>query len=109
MNVYDFKGKGVAMSMYNTDEVRIFFNFEELYSWLCSVVYHWFCAFFVQDGFGEEDAVGKCRIIVDEDLYPEFFSWQFMSTKNTIMKKYDGRFKDIFQEVYESWVFETVF
>jgi|SRR5882762_4728679 isocitrate dehydrogenase len=25
-----------------------------------------------------------------------------MSTKNTIMKKYDGRFKDIFQEVYES-------
>ena len=25
-----------------------------------------------------------------------------MSTKNTIMKKYDGRFKDIFQDVYES-------
>jgi isocitrate dehydrogenase len=25
----------------------------------------------------------------------------FMSTKNTILKKYDGRFKDIFQEVYE--------
>ncbi|THU91986.1 isocitrate dehydrogenase, partial [Dendrothele bispora CBS 962.96] len=25
----------------------------------------------------------------------------FMSTKNTIMKKYDGRFKDIFQEIYE--------
>lgn len=27
---------------------------------------------------------------------------QFMSTKNTILKKYDGRFKDIFQEIYES-------
>ncbi|KAI0259978.1 isocitrate dehydrogenase [Gloeopeniophorella convolvens] len=26
----------------------------------------------------------------------------FMSTKNTILKKYDGRFKDIFQEIYES-------
>jgi len=26
----------------------------------------------------------------------------FMSTKNTIMKKYDGRFKDIFQEIYEA-------
>lgn len=26
----------------------------------------------------------------------------FMSTKNTILKKYDGRFKDIFEEVYES-------
>ncbi|KAJ7801042.1 hypothetical protein B0H14DRAFT_2897225 [Mycena olivaceomarginata] len=25
----------------------------------------------------------------------------FMSTKNTILKKYDGRFKDIFQEIYE--------
>ncbi|EDO18721.1 hypothetical protein Kpol_1055p78 [Vanderwaltozyma polyspora DSM 70294] len=26
----------------------------------------------------------------------------FLSTKNTILKKYDGRFKDIFQEIYES-------
>jgi isocitrate dehydrogenase len=26
----------------------------------------------------------------------------YMSTKNTIMKKYDGRFKDIFQEIYDS-------
>ncbi|KAL8652733.1 MAG: hypothetical protein Q9210_002509 [Variospora velana] len=26
----------------------------------------------------------------------------YMSTKNTILKKYDGRFKDLFQEVYES-------
>lgn len=26
----------------------------------------------------------------------------FLSTKNTIMKKYDGRFKDIFQEIYDS-------
>ena len=25
-----------------------------------------------------------------------------MSTKNTILKKYDGRFKDIFQEIYEA-------
>ncbi|KAL3638388.1 hypothetical protein CASFOL_017759 [Castilleja foliolosa] len=26
----------------------------------------------------------------------------YLRTKNTILKKYDGRFKDIFQEVYES-------
>jgi isocitrate dehydrogenase len=26
----------------------------------------------------------------------------YMSTKNTIMKKYDGRFKDIFQEIFEA-------
>jgi len=26
----------------------------------------------------------------------------FMSTKNTIMKKYDGRFKDIFQDIYDT-------
>ena len=27
-----------------------------------------------------------------------------MSTKNTIMKKYDGRFKDIFQDLYDQYV-----
>ena len=26
----------------------------------------------------------------------------YMSTKNTIMKKYDGRFKDLFEEIYEA-------
>lgn len=25
----------------------------------------------------------------------------YMSTKNTILKKYDGRFKDIFEEIFE--------
>ena len=29
------------------------------------------------------------------------FQVLFFSTKNTILKKYDGRFKDIFQEIYE--------
>jgi len=28
----------------------------------------------------------------------------YMSTKNTILKQYDGRFKDIFQEIYEASV-----
>lgn len=28
----------------------------------------------------------------------------YLSTKNTILKKYDGRFKDIFQEIYEQYV-----
>jgi isocitrate dehydrogenase len=32
----------------------------------------------------------------------------FLSTKNTILKAYDGRFKDLFQEVYEQ-EFETAF
>src|SRR5690554_2097716 len=32
----------------------------------------------------------------------------YLSTKNTILKKYDGRFKDIFQEVYEN-EFKTSF
>jgi isocitrate dehydrogenase len=64
--VYDFKGSGVAMSMYNTDE---------------SI-----------QGFAHSSfkmALSKKMVL-------------FMSTKNTIMKKYDGRFKDIFQEIYES-------
>ncbi|PPQ99313.1 hypothetical protein CVT24_009181 [Panaeolus cyanescens] len=66
MDVYDFKGPGVAMSMYNTDESII--------------------------GFAH--ASFKMAIAKKMPL--------FMSTKNTILKKYDGRFKDIFQEIYDS-------
>ncbi|KXN89699.1 Isocitrate dehydrogenase [NADP], mitochondrial [Leucoagaricus sp. SymC.cos] len=66
MNVYDFKGPGVAMSMYNTDE---------------SIT-----------GFAH--ASFKMALAKKMPL--------FMSTKNTIMKRYDGRFKDIFQEIYDS-------
>lgn len=66
MDVYDFKGKGVAMSMYNTDE---------------SIT-----------GFAHSSF--KMALSKKMPL--------FMSTKNTIMKKYDGRFKDIFQEIYDS-------
>lgn len=64
--VYQFKGAGVALGMYNTDEsIRGFAH-----------------ACFNQ-------ALNK--------------KWPlFLSTKNTILKKYDGRFKDIFQEIYEN-------
>jgi isocitrate dehydrogenase len=63
--VYNFKGDGVAMAMYNTDEsIRGFAH-----------------ACFNQ-------AISK--------------KWPlYLSTKNTILKKYDGRFKDIFEEVYQ--------
>src|SRR5690606_12716973 len=33
----------------------------------------------------------------------------YLSTKNTIIKAYDGRFKDLFQEVYESEGFKAKF
>jgi len=33
----------------------------------------------------------------------------YMSTKNTILKQYDGRFKDIFQEIYEESVYIVLF
>ncbi|KAF7790626.1 hypothetical protein EIP86_001582 [Pleurotus ostreatoroseus] len=66
LTVFDFKGKGVAMSMYNTDEsIR---------------------------GF----AHASFKMALSKKLT------LFMSTKNTIMKKYDGRFKDIFEEIYEA-------
>lgn len=64
--VYDFKGDGVAMAMYNTDE--------SIYG-------------FARSSF--QMALNK--------KYP-----LYLSTKNTILKAYDGRFKDIFQEVYEN-------
>ncbi|KAF8524919.1 isocitrate dehydrogenase [Hysterangium stoloniferum] len=65
MNVYDFKGKGVALAMYNTDES---------------------IAGFAHSSF-------KMALQKKMPLY--------MSTKNTILKKYDGRFKDIFQEIFD--------
>lgn len=64
--VYDYKGDGVAMGMYNTDEsIR---------------------------GFAK-----ACFNMALTKKWP-----LYLSTKNTILKKYDGRFKDIFQEVYET-------
>ncbi len=64
--VYDFKGDGVAMAMYNTDE--------SIY------------------GFAR-----SCFNMAYQKGWP-----LYLSTKNTILKAYDGRFKDIFQEVYEN-------
>ncbi len=70
--VFDFKGDGVALSMYNTDE--------SIYG-------------FARSSFQ----------VALEKKWP-----LYMSTKNTILKAYDGRFKDIFQEVYET-EFKTKF
>ena len=63
--VYNYKGDGVAMAMYNTDEsIR---------------------------GFAH-----SCFNMALSKGWP-----LYLSSKNTILKKYDGRFKDIFQEIYE--------
>ena len=63
--VYNFKGDGVALAMYNTDEsIR-----------------------------------GFARSCFNQALIKK---WPlYLSTKNTILKKYDGRFKDIFEEIYQ--------
>ena len=64
--VYNFKGDGVAMAMYNTDEsIR---------------------------GFAH--ACFNQALMKKWPLY--------LSTKNTILKKYDGRFKDIFEQIYQA-------
>ncbi|ABG58501.1 NADP-dependent isocitrate dehydrogenase [Cytophaga hutchinsonii] len=63
--VYQFKGPGVAMGMYNTEEsIR---------------------------GFAY-----SCFNMALSKKWP-----LYLSTKNTILKKYDGRFKDIFEEIYQ--------
>jgi len=63
--VFDFKGPGVLMGMYNTDESII--------------------------GFAH-----SCF------QYALMKKWPlYLSTKNTILKRYDGRFKDIFQGIYD--------
>ncbi|AHZ85477.1 NADP-dependent isocitrate dehydrogenase [Bdellovibrio bacteriovorus] len=63
--VYNFKGDGVALTMYNTDE----------------------------------SITGFARSCFNQALTKK---WPlYLSTKNTILKKYDGRFKDIFEEIYQ--------
>jgi isocitrate dehydrogenase len=63
--VYNFKGDGIALCMYNIDE---------------SIV-----------GFAH-----ACFNMALTKKWP-----LYLSTKNTILKKYDGRFKDIFEEIYQ--------
>jgi isocitrate dehydrogenase len=64
--VYDFKGPGIIMGMYNTDE---------------SI-----------EGFAH-----SCF------QYALMKKWTlYLSSKNTILKRYDGRFKDIFQNLYDT-------
>ncbi|RAL46894.1 unnamed protein product [Cuscuta campestris] len=68
LDVYDFKGPGVALAMYNVDQ--------------------------------------SIRAFAESSMSMAFSKkWPlYLSTKNTILKKYDGRFKDIFEEVYqEKW------
>lgn len=63
--VFNFKGDGVALAMYNTEEsIR---------------------------GFAR-----ACFNMALQKKWPLYFS-----SKNTILKKYDGYFKDIFEETYE--------
>jgi isocitrate dehydrogenase len=64
--VYNFKGDGVALTMYNVDD--------SIY------------------GFAR-----SCFAVAINKKWP-----LYLSTKNTILKKYDGRFKDIFEEVYQN-------
>ena len=64
--VYNFKGDGVALTMYNTDE---------------SIM-----------GFAR-----SCFNMALSKKWP-----LYLSTKNTILKKYDGRFKDIFEDIYNN-------
>jgi isocitrate dehydrogenase len=64
--VFNFKGDGVALSMYNTDE---------------SIT-----------GFAR-----SCFNMALSKKWP-----LYLSTKNTILKAYDGRFKDIFEEIYQN-------
>jgi isocitrate dehydrogenase len=64
--VFNFKGDGVALAMYNT----------------------------------EESIMGFARACFNQALMKK---WPlYLSTKNTILKKYDGRFKDIFEEIYQN-------
>ena len=63
--VFNFKGPGVALAMYNLDQ-------------------------------SIKDFARACMNYGLNRKWPVY-----LSTKNTILKNYDGRFKDLFQEIYE--------
>ena len=63
--VFNFKGPGVALAMYNLDQ-------------------------------SIKDFARSCMNYGLNRKWPVY-----LSTKNTILKNYDGRFKDLFQEIYE--------
>lgn len=68
---------------------------------------------FVLGGFSFTEGGGVAMGMYNQDKSIEDFAhssfqmalskgWPlYLSTKNTILKKYDGRFKDIFQEIYD--------
>ena len=58
MDVYDFHGPGVAMTMYNTDEVSLMWRHRNLIEH-CHAVHFWIRPFVIQDGRKQEDAFGK--------------------------------------------------
>lgn len=57
MDVYNFQGSGVAMTMYNTDEVShiLVCHHRSLFEH-CDTVYCWIRSCIVQDGSEQEDA-----------------------------------------------------
>jgi hypothetical protein len=57
MDVYDFQGSGVAMTMYNTDEVSHLCRHGNLIEH-CHAVHYRFRPCIIQDGPEQEDATG---------------------------------------------------
>lgn len=48
----------------------------------------------------DESIIGFARACMNQALHKK---WPlYLSTKNTILKRYDGRFKDLFQHIYET-------
>ena len=54
MDVYNFKGSGVAMTMYNTDEVSLIWLHKNLIEH-CHPVHYWIRPCVIQDGPKQED------------------------------------------------------
>ena len=87
-NVFEFENSGgVAIAMYNTDEVIILISNKIL-----TFFQNYYLTFFKSI---KDFAHSSFQFALKKE-------WPlYLSTKNTILKKYDGRFKDIFAEIYE--------
>ena len=65
MDVYDFQGSGVAMTMYNTDEVSLIWHYRNLIEH-CHAVHYWIRPCVIQDGHKQEDATGNIYLTTNE-------------------------------------------
>ena len=89
MDVYNFKGSGVAMTMYNTDEVSLIWLHKNLIEH-CHPVHYWIRPCVIQDGPKQEDDTSNIYLTANKlhgiDVLPSSLCQpRTLSSRNTMV------------------------